>query len=269
MQEKLKGEDLTNWLETHKPSCEVNYTGSSNAMEQKAAEILWLRSEETARFRYTSMLADGDSSSFSHLQNIKPYGDECDISKEDCINHVGKRLYTGLQETIKTWKARGVTLGGKKPGALTMEKMKRLQNYFTAAIKKNAPNVLQMKQAVLATPHHCMSTDEKPRHELCPGGTTSWCFFNRALANDEGPPHHDKKHQTTFIDPKIVEKILPVYERLSSEELMSRCTKLGTQNSNESLHACIWLRQPKHKSTSKKKLEVPLPIFAQKYCLSL
>ncbi|GBN44071.1 hypothetical protein AVEN_22480-1 [Araneus ventricosus] len=32
------------WYEAHKPECSENYVGSSNAMEVKAAKILWTRS---------------------------------------------------------------------------------------------------------------------------------------------------------------------------------------------------------------------------------
>ena len=38
----------------------TNYHGSSDGMEMTAAEILWERSVESHRFRYTTMLSDGD-----------------------------------------------------------------------------------------------------------------------------------------------------------------------------------------------------------------
>ncbi|KYN05934.1 hypothetical protein ALC62_03128, partial [Cyphomyrmex costatus] len=78
------------WQEGHVGSCQNNHTGSSGAMETAVAEIIWKRSQEYG-FRYTTMLSDGDSKTFSHLQNLNIYGQKYEIKKEECINHVGKR----------------------------------------------------------------------------------------------------------------------------------------------------------------------------------
>ena len=35
---------------------------------------------------------------------------------------------------------------------------------------------------------HCISTDDVPHHTRCPTGKDSWCFYQRAEANDQEPP---------------------------------------------------------------------------------
>lgn len=113
-----------------------------------------------------------------------------------------------------------------------------------------------MKSAVFATLYHCMSTDETPQHFKCPFSEESWCFYNRALAAGEEPPKHDRSTMKTTLSPHVVSKIMPVYQRLASDEILGRCTVGKTQNPNESLHSVIWTKCPKEVFVSKKKLEI-------------
>ncbi|GBN79285.1 hypothetical protein AVEN_27578-1 [Araneus ventricosus] len=47
-----------------------------------------------------------------------------------------------------------------------------------------------MKTAIFASLFHTSSTDKVPKHNKCPTGVTSWCFYQRALANNEKPKSH-------------------------------------------------------------------------------
>lgn len=58
------------------------------------------------------------------------YGQDIVIRKEDCVNHVAKRLGTALRNKVKEFRIKKVTLGGKKTGGLTEATIKKLQNYF-------------------------------------------------------------------------------------------------------------------------------------------
>ena len=71
---------------------------------KKMASRLWNRSEELFAMRYTTMISDGDSSSFLALEQEQPYGTDRDkqVHKEECINHVSKRLGTRLRKLKKT-----------------------------------------------------------------------------------------------------------------------------------------------------------------------
>ncbi|GFW89516.1 uncharacterized protein TNCV_1514671 [Trichonephila clavipes] len=100
-----------------------------------------------------------------------------------------------------------------------------------------------MKTAIYASLMHCSSTDKKPMHGKCPEGESSWCFYKRAIAKGETPGSHSSMR--TYLSPQVVEKIMPVYQRLASDTILERCVAGKTQNSNESLHSCIWRKCPK------------------------
>ena len=81
-------------------------------MEVGAAEMLWDRSLNRG-FRYTTMVSDGDSRTFNRLTEMKVYGDDITIAKEECVNHVAKRMGTALRKLTTQTKKTGVTLGGR------------------------------------------------------------------------------------------------------------------------------------------------------------
>ncbi|GFV08764.1 uncharacterized protein TNCV_2488361 [Trichonephila clavipes] len=175
-----------------------------------------------------------------NLLNTKEvYGPEIKIKKEECINHVGKRLGTSLRKAVKEWRARGVSLGGKSRGSLKEETIKKLSRYYQNAIRSNKGDVEAMKTAIYATLFHSISTDQKPQHFKCPTGKDSWCFFQAALARGEVPGPH-VKHVKTPLKETHLAKIMPIYQRLASNELLQRCIRCVTQNANESLHSVIW-----------------------------
>ena len=121
------------------------------------------------------MLSDGYSTAFKAVQDMKPYVDT-ELTKLECINHAHKRMGTALRKLAKTEK-----LGGRRAGRLTMDKCNILQSYHRNAIQENLGNVDEMKNAVLATLRHSMSTDTLPSHECCPKGSDSWCFYRHWL----------------------------------------------------------------------------------------
>lgn len=250
-----KSAEFNLWYETHKSSgqCQKNYDGSSNAMEKDIGEILWKRSVERG-FRYNVMLSDGDAKTHAHLNAIQVYGPDHYIEKEECLNHVSKRLGTALRNSVKEWRAKGITLGGRKEGSLKDSTITKLTSYYRQAIISNIPDVKKMKRAVYATLSHCMSTDAEPQHITCPTGPTSWCFYNKQKHEGKQPESHSR--MTCKLNPSVVAKIMPVYQRLASEQLLGRCTKGRTQNPNESLHNLVWNKCPKEVFISKNKLEL-------------
>lgn len=252
------------WSEGHAAECEKNFNGSSNSMEMSAALCLWKRSLEYS-FRYTTILSDGDTKTYDAIVCSNVYGSNNTIKKEECLNHVAKRVGTGLRNKVKEWRAKGVTLGGRKCGSLKEETIVKLQGFYQKAIKANAPSISQMKTAIFATLFHCMSTDEKPQHQKCPTGKESWCFYQRAIACGERP----KKHSTmkTRLSEDIVAKILPVYQRLASDKLLERCTQGKTQNANECLHSCIWNKCSKETFVSKTRLDIAVTTAVSEFNL--
>lgn len=92
--------------------------------------------------------------------------------------------------------------------------------------------------ALLATLSHYESTDEIPRHELCPSDEETWCWYNRALGKNETPPSHATRK--IKINSVVIEYLKPLYEKFSNVELLQRCVRGGTQNTNECLHSLVW-----------------------------
>ncbi|CAN7942945.1 unnamed protein product [Ixodes pacificus] len=230
------------WLAKHTPECQKNIDCKSGRMEVEAALCMFRRSLDKHKLRYTTMLSDGDSRTFHALTEDAVYG-FVKVEKKDCINHVHKRMGAALRGLVDKKKAQGEPLGGK--GRLTQDKIKKITNYYGYALRSHKNDVPGMRRAVEATLQHMSSTDETPKHSLCPEGPESWCSYNRAMATNEGPPPH-KNSLPDF----VCEALQPVFTRLSDEALLKRCSDGMTQNSNESLHAMIWNHVPKSKHAS-------------------
>lgn len=80
--------------------------------------------------QYVTMLSEGNSNVFMYVANLGLYDKA--ILREDCINHMAKRLSSGIEELKVN---RG--LGGKRK--LTNVLIKKLTNYRTTALKDSAP----------------------------------------------------------------------------------------------------------------------------------
>ncbi|CAN7980517.1 unnamed protein product, partial [Ixodes pacificus] len=233
------------WKASHEASqnCQKNTNSKAGQMEVEAALILFKRSWERHHLRYTTMLCDGDSRSFTALQEENVYG-IFPIEKEDCVNHKQKRMGTALRSLVQKHKgAVGMSLGGR--GRLTAELITRLSSYYGWALKSHEGNVDAMHDAVMATYHHVTSNDTKANHSLCPSGEESWCKQNAARAKGEPVP----KHHYSLPD-HVCAALLPVYIRLADKKLLQRCQRGKTQNANESLHSVIWSLAPKDQNAS-------------------
>ena len=58
------------------------------------------------------------------------------------------------------------------------------------------------------------------------------------------------------LNEKVLEKILPIYERLTADYLLEQCAKDLTQKSNKSIHSKVWRKCPKTVFASKERVEV-------------
>ncbi|GFV43873.1 uncharacterized protein TNCV_484971 [Trichonephila clavipes] len=186
--------------------------------------------------------------------------------KSECdINHLGSSTSMEMEAALTLWK-RSTSLGfhcitvlsdgdcGKAHGSLKEATIKKLTTYYQKAILRKKGDVNAMKTAIYATLLHSISTDAKPQHSKCPAGENSWCFYQSAIANGEKPNNH-KLNVGTPINEKFLPKILPIYQRLASNELLERCIRCGTQNANESLHSRIWAKCPKEIFVNKRRVK--------------
>ncbi|GFU92620.1 uncharacterized protein TNCV_4795481 [Trichonephila clavipes] len=87
--------------------------------------------------------------------------------------------------------------------------------------------------------------------------------IKEAIAKNETPGSHSSMR--TYLSPQVVEKIMPVYQRLASDTILERCVAGKTQNSNESLHSCIW--RTKEVFVSKRRLEITVTDAIEKHNL--
>lgn len=251
-----KGDADAEWKEKHASSCSKNYDGSAGSMEVECALRIWGRSVDQHKFRYTTMLCDGDSKAYDDaICQSKVYGNDIVIDKEDCINHVSKRMGTALRNLASVSKAQKDSITGK--GKLTQIKIKKIQNYYGKAIKTYSSDVKLLKTRVMGILLHLSSTDKQPKHAACPPGETSWCFWQRALAKSQDPGTH-KDHETLPVE--IGKKLVPIFQRLSDEQLLQRCSRNMTQNANESLHHLVWKICPKATYVGRRTMQTAMAL---------
>ena len=121
----------------------------------------------------------------NHLIDLNVYGDDCPVTKEECVNHVSKRLGTALRKVAAEGHQEGVITYGKGYGKLTSTAIVQLQKYYGRAIWSHPNDLEGMRNAVFASLLHALSTDEDPHHDHCPAGAASCCFFRHAVAKGE------------------------------------------------------------------------------------
>ena len=238
------------WLADH--NCDKNFEGMAGAMDAAIAEILWKRSIERHGFRYVTLLSDGDARTYNHIASLNIYGDNCHVEKEECINHVSKRLGTALRKVAAEGRQEGVVTGGKGYSKLTAATIVKLTSYYGKAIRSNSNNLDGMRKAVFATFFHALSTDDDPHHNRCPKGRESLCFYQNAVAKGE---HPHRVMVGTPISREVGQFVRPVNARLGEESLLRRCLRGKTKNSNESVHAIVWRKCPKTDFCGKVRLD--------------
>lgn len=148
-------DEFDDWLIEHEDKCQINHSGSAGKMEVDAVVEMFQRSENIYGVKYKNYVGDGDSKTYKSVVEKKPFGDEFEIVKKECVGHVQKRMGTRLRNTKKKHKG----LGGK--GKLTYKLIGKLSKYYGKAIRENSDNdVEKMKNAIMATLYHNCSTEE-------------------------------------------------------------------------------------------------------------
>ncbi|XP_029161124.1 uncharacterized protein LOC114932878 [Nylanderia fulva] len=187
-------------------------------MEVDAVIEMFQRSEQLHQVKYVNYIGDGDSKTFKGLLESQQV-ENSSVKKKECIDHVQKRMGTRLRKLKNAMKG----LGGK--GKLTAKLIDELSVYFGLAIRRNHNSIENMRREIWATLYHKLSTDEKPQHDKCPPGKDSWCKWQLAKATNKLA---EFKHKPAL--PQMVfDAIKPIYEELSSDDLLKRCLGGYTQ----------------------------------------
>ena len=184
------------------------------------------------------------------------------IDKEDCINHVSKRMGTALRNIVATSKAQKQPISGK--GRLTNDKITKIQNCYGRAVKDHSSDLDLMKNCIMAILLHLSSTDKAPKHAQCPPGESSWCFWQGSVAKNEIPGPH-KEHDT--LAPEIGKKLVPISQRLSDKDLLKTCACNKTQSPNESFHNIIWKICPKTIFVGKRTVTTAVTLAACQFSM--
>ena len=111
------------WKADHKYA--ANLDGSASSMVSVGASRVFLRCQLQHDLRYVNYLGDGDSSSFNCVNDCKPSGEDCCITKMECIGHVQKRVGSRLSYKGELL-SDGKGIGGI--GRLTKCRIDTLQN---------------------------------------------------------------------------------------------------------------------------------------------
>ena len=99
---------------------------------------------------------------------------------------------------------------------------------------------MTLQSAVKAILYHSVDNENREeQHQYCPKGKDSWCKF-QDKANQT-----DTYNSRNCLPARFLSKLKPIFDDLSSADLLSRCLDGYTQNANESLHGMIWSRCPK------------------------
>ena len=134
---------------------------------------------------------------------------------------------------------------------LTYAIIDKLQNYYGIVVRANPNNLEGLQKAIRATLFHVASSKDDNNHSQCPTGASSWCKFNRDIFTGETTHKHG-----SGLPVETRKLLIPIYNELSSNELLQKCLHGKTQNQNESFNAMIWERLPKTKYNSLIQLEL-------------
>ena len=103
-----------------------------------------------------------------------------------------------------------------------------------------------MQNNLMASVYHVCSTNNNPNHHMCPSDDNSWCGYNR---------NKDTFRHVHGLPEAIVELVEPIYNKLTSPDLLKKCLHGMTQNNNECLNKLIWDRCPKETFVSRLAIE--------------
>lgn len=235
-------------------NCQINHKSSSGSMETAGAIEIFKRSVPFHNLKYVGYIGDGDTQAYQSVVDAKPYGSDVSIRKYECVGHVQKRMGTRLRNLRKDMKGKklsdGKMLSGK--GRLTDKVINVLQNCYGMAIRQNKGKLYAMKKSVAAILfHYSENPDEEDKHKYCPKDMNSWCKYQADKLTQKNT------YRAKITLPSAVAQLLkPIFQNLSSDELLEKCTHGRTQNENEALNGIIWQRCPKTVYVSRNILEL-------------
>jgi len=238
--------DFETRQQQHKDSgnCFCNFDGPSTGMETAAAKCMWSRSIAKHNMRYVAILSNGDNKTLQALNELKPYGQDTEITKLECVNHIHKRMGTGLRNLLKT--NPNIRVGS---GGLTAQMINKLSSYYRKHIMDHTtlskdPDDIQeavkkMKVNILASLHHSVQNqDPEEQHKFCMDPSVNWCKHKKSLNDLTSLQHQKDRLKKNKLPESFLIHMQPLYHRLSNESLLKRCVA-GLTHQNESFNATL------------------------------
>ena len=139
------------------------------------------------KLRYTTFIGDRDAKTFDCLVELKPYGEDVEITHE-CFGHVQKRMGTALRKLKKssTEDEKGQLV--KFKGKLTDNVITAINVDYGYAIRNNKDDIDGMVQAIDS---HIPCLQMNSRCMKCPEhnhpNKISWCRFIVAAYENSTP----------------------------------------------------------------------------------
>ena len=149
------------------------------------------------------------------------------IRKEECVNHVTKKMNDNSRRLKKEYKGKKLEYGKgtDEKGRLTNAITDAIQNFYGHTICDNNRDVPKMS-----------GTIEKSLHVDCPKGPKSWHSYQ-----------HDKVLGTsTYVPPnnpllEAVNKVaMPIFNCLGYQSFLDGCKNISNQNIKESFIKVLW-----------------------------
>ena len=138
-------------------------------------------------------------------------------------------------------------------------------NFLLYFLFENVNNAEGMHRDIWASFLHSISSNDNPQHQNCPTGITSWCFFNQAEAVGAPFPDHSTTTISTMLSPEVGAKLIPIYERMTDPNLLTRMTTGSTQNANESFNNLLWVFCPKSVFVSSAKVRAAVEMATSRF----
>ena len=167
-----------------------------------------------------------------------PYHGKVAIRKEECIEHVQKRLKKRLMK-----KAAGLI-------SLPQSKADRIAHLYALVVVQNRGKSAAEIHAGLQV----LLSHTKEVHDGCPPGETSWCYYQKRMDAHvtEGAPAPTTREP--YLSPGEFARAVDVFKVFGSLGFCATITLGKTQNSNETLHNMLWHNSPKSKHVGQKSL---------------
>jgi len=75
-------------------------------MESQGTVDIYSQSVRQNKLRYVTVISDGDCKNHARVKELKPYGDDVYIVKEDCVGHVQNRMGCRLRDLKNAYKGK-------------------------------------------------------------------------------------------------------------------------------------------------------------------